>query len=202
MVKVIEKGVVDHNSMVYKFSHFLPFSNPSTILTHSNEEIKIWHEIFGHIDYKYISYLSGNDMVIGLPNIKFSKGVCQGYILGKHPEHKYERASHQRTSTFLELIHSDISGPSPHISMIQAKYALTFIDDFSIYCWVYLLKNKSEVFDLFKVFRALVEKQSGRKLKILRSDNGGEYVKFDFIKYYEYAGIHNGVAERKNKSLK
>ena len=107
-------------------------------------------------------------MVIGLPNTNFSKGVCQGYILEKHPEHKYERDSHERTSAPLELIHSDISGPFPHMSMSEAKYALNFIDDFSKYCWVYFLKHKSEVFGLFKVFKALVENQSGRKLKVLR----------------------------------
>ena len=67
------------------------------------------------------------------------------------------------------------------MSMSQAKYVLTFIDDFSRYCWVYFLKLKSEVFDLFKVFRALVENQSGRKLKILKFDNGGEYFKYEFI---------------------
>ena len=74
-------------------------------------------------------------MVIWLPNIKISKRVSQGCILGKHQEHKFERASDERTSTPLELIHSDVSGPFPHISMSQAKYALTFIDDFSKYCW-------------------------------------------------------------------
>ena len=120
-------------------------------------------------------------MVIGLPKIKFSKGVCQGCILGKHPERRYERASHERTYTPLELIHSDIFGPFPHISTIQAKYALSFIDYFSRYCWVYFLNHKFEVFDLFKVFRALVENHSGRRLKILRSENGGEYVKSEFI---------------------
>ena len=73
--KVIAKGVVDHSSKVYKFSHFLPFSNPSTLLIHDNEASNIWHEIFGHINYKCLSYLSVKDMVIGLPNIKFSKGV-------------------------------------------------------------------------------------------------------------------------------
>ena len=87
-----------------------------------------WHEIFGHINYKYLSNLSEKYMVIGLPKIKFSKGVCQGYILGKHPEHKYEKASHERTSTPLEIIHYDIDGTIPDMSMIQAKYALTFID--------------------------------------------------------------------------
>ena len=77
--------------------------------------------------------------------------------------------------------------------MSQAKYALTFIDDFSRYYWVYFLKHKSEVFGLFKVFKALVENQSRRKLKILRSDNGGEYVNSEFIQYCEDVGIqmHN-----------
>ena len=40
--KVIEKGVVDHTSKVYKFSYFLPYSNPSALLTHDNESSKIW----------------------------------------------------------------------------------------------------------------------------------------------------------------
>ena len=95
--KVIAKGVVDHTSKVYKFSHFPPYSNPSALLIHANGTSKIWHEIFGHINYKYISDLSDKYMVIGLPKIKFYKGVCQGCILGKDPEHKYGRASHERT---------------------------------------------------------------------------------------------------------
>ena len=74
--RVIEKGIVDHSSKVYKFSHFLPFSNPSSLLTHANEASKIWHEIFAHLNYKYISDLSDKDMVIGFPKIKFSKRVC------------------------------------------------------------------------------------------------------------------------------
>ena len=115
-------------------------------------------------------------MVIGLPKIKFSKGLCQGCILGKHPQHKYERAIHERTSAPLEFIHSDIAGPFPHMFMSQAKYALTFIDDISRYCWAYFLKHKFEIFDLFKIFKAFVENQSRRKLKILRYENGGEYV--------------------------
>ena len=145
---------------------------------------------FGHLNYKYLSYLSDKDMVIGLPKIKFSKGVCQGCILGKHLEHKFERASHERTYPPLELIHSEIFGPFPHMFMIQAKYALTFIHDFFIYCWFHFLKNKYEVFYLFKVFTALVENQSRRKLKILKYDNGGEYVNSKFIQHCKYVGIH------------
>ena len=106
----------------------------------------------------------------------------------------------------LDLIHSDVAGTFPHISMIQAKYTLTFIADFSRYYWVYFLKHKSEFFGLFKVFKALIENQFGRKLKVLRFDNGGEYVKSEFIQYCVDAYIHmhhsipykleqNGVSE-------
>ena len=126
---------------------------------------------------------------MGLPKIEFSKRVYQGCILGKHPEQKFERASHERTSRPLELIHSDVSAPFPHMSMIQDKYALNFIDDFSRYCWVYFLKHKSKGFGLFKVFKALVENQSRGRLKILRYDNGGEFVKSEFIHYFKYVGI-------------
>ena len=87
------------------------------------------------------------------------------------------------------MIHADVVGPFPHMSMSKAKYALTFIYDLFRYCWVYFLKHKSEFFGLFKVFKALVENQYGRKLKVLRSDNGVEYVKYDFIQYFADAGI-------------
>ena len=52
--KVIAKGVVDHTSKVYMCSHFIPYSNTSALLIHANEARKIWHEIFGHINYKYL----------------------------------------------------------------------------------------------------------------------------------------------------
>ena len=137
---------MDHTSKVNKFSHFLLYSNPSTLLTHDNEESKILRDIFGHINYKHLFDLSEKYMVIGIPNIKFSKGVCQGCILGKHPQHEYDKTRNERTSAPLELIHSEISGPFPHMSISQAKYTLTFIDDFSMYCWVHFLKHNLEFF--------------------------------------------------------
>ena len=55
--KVIAKGVANHTSKVYMFSHFLPYSNPFSLLIHANEESKLWHEIFVHINNKYLSNL-------------------------------------------------------------------------------------------------------------------------------------------------
>ena len=61
-------------------------------------------------------------------------------------------------------------------SLAGTKYILTFIDVFSRFYWVYFLNNKSQVFERFKEFRALDEKQCGWPIKCLRSDNGSEYV--------------------------
>ena len=66
---------------------------------------------------------------------------------------------------------------------------LTFIDDFSRYCWVYFLKLKDEVFETFKVFKDLVENMSGNKIKVLRTDNGKDYVNNNFWHICEEYGI-------------
>jgi len=78
--------------------------------------------------------------------------------------------------------------------------------------WVYFLKAKSEVFGIFKKFKALVEKQSGKQIKVLRSDCGKEYISREFDKFCEEEGIErqltvvytpqqNGVSERKNRTV-
>ena len=93
-----------------------------------------------------------------------------------------------------------------------ARYFLTFIDDFSRFTFVYLIKEKSEVIDKFKDFLHFVKNQYGKSIKVLRSDNGGEYVSNEFSNLLRNNGIkhettipytpeQNGVAERKNRSL-
>jgi hypothetical protein len=206
-------GIADHGSRLYFFSHFVPKSISTIFLSQSNDISRLWHEIFGHLNYKYLHQLSKENMVEGLPTIKFTSGVCQGCILGKHPEKKFDKGKAQRASSPLGMIHSDIMGPFPQPSISKARYVLTFIDDFSRFTWVFFLKLKSEVFECLIEFKALAENESGCKIKILRTDNGGDY----FKKYVQQlcidAGIQlqhkvpytpqqNGVAERKNRSLK
>jgi SET domain-containing protein len=72
-------------------------------------------------------------------------------------------------------VHNDLMGPFPHSSISKARYVLTFIDDYSHYTWVYFLRQKFEVFEHLKDFKALVKTQTGKKTKILRTDNGGVY---------------------------
>ena len=94
-----------------------------------------------------------------------------------------------RATCILGLIHYDISGPIPVTSMNGSRYLLTFIDDFSRYTWVFFLKKKSKVCEIFSELKALIENASRLKIKILRSDNGGEYVSNDFFYICSQIGI-------------
>ena len=66
---------------------------------------------------------------------------------------------------------------------------VVFIDDFSKKTWIFFLKAKGEVFKCFKEFKALVENQIGKKIEVLRSDNGSKYVERDFVDFYASEGI-------------
>ena len=81
-----------------------------------------------------------------------------------------------RAKAPLEIVHSDLCGPMKTTSLAGSHYVLTFIDDYTRKTWVYFLKQKSEVFEKFCHFKALVENQSGQHIKILRTDRGGEYM--------------------------
>ena len=74
------------------------------------------------------------------------------------------------------LIHSNMIGNISSPSYDHSRYVLTFIDDFSRYCWVYFLNKKYEVFETSKVFKGLVESTRGNKIKVHRTENGKEYL--------------------------
>ena len=77
----------------------------------------------------------------------------------------------------------------PITSMNGSRYILTFIDDFSRYTWVFFIKKKSEVLEKFTELKALIENAYGKKIKILRSGNGGEYVSNDLLHICSQSGI-------------
>ena len=78
----------------------------------------------------------------------------------------------------LELIFSNVWGQAP-TSVGRHKYYVSFIDDYSKYTWIYLIKHKSDVFQVFQNFQALVECQFDTKILAVQSDSGGEYEKLD-----------------------
>ena len=84
-------------------------------------------------------------------------------------------SSAKRANKILELVHSDVFGPMSVPSLGNSMYYVSFIDEFSRNTWIYFLRKKSEVFDIFKEFKALVENQTEKKIKVLRTDNDGEF---------------------------
>ncbi|KAL4281521.1 hypothetical protein GQ457_03G007870 [Hibiscus cannabinus] len=146
---------------------------------------------------KYKGWLEKKDRIKGKQTNKSKKGA-------------------KRSSTVLEIIHSDICCPDMDVQ--GQKYFITFIDDYSRYMYLYILHHKSEALEAFKVFKAEVEKQCGKQIKIVRTGRGGEhygrytedgqvpgqFAKFlqdnDIVGQYTMPGSpdQNGVAERRN----
>ena len=84
---------------------------------------------------------------------------------GKYHQQKFLTSSETTTEKPLDLVHSDVCGKINVKSLSGAEYFLTLIDEKTCYVWVYVLKHKSEVFDKFLEWKALVEKSSGQKGK-------------------------------------
>ena len=125
----------------------------------------------------------------GLPFISHPDQVCEGCSLGKKFKNSFPKESISRAQKPLELIHMNVCGPIKPSSLGKSNYFLLFVDDFSRKAWVYFLKEKSDVFENFKKFKAFVEKESGLVIKAMRSDRGGEFTSNIFQKYCEDHGI-------------
>ena len=128
-------------------------------------------------------------MVTGLPEVSPKhEGICKGCALGKNTKKSFPRSKY-RSKGILDLIHSNICGPMSSLFLSGCLYYVLFIDDHSRKSWIYFLKAKSETFDRFKEFKALIENHTGRHIRILRSDNGGEYESNEFDDFCREAGI-------------
>jgi len=151
-------------------------------------------------------------MVIGELNVKIPEKSCSICLVGKHSRSAFKSELKMRAKHVLNVVHSDIGGPTEVPTYIGNRYFITFVDECSRMLWLYLIKLKSDAFKVFHKFKVLAEKQSGMKLKILKTDGGGEYTSRDFESYCTNQGIihevtapytlqHNGLAERRNRSL-
>ena len=98
----------------------------------------------------------------------------------------------ERGEGLLDLIHTDVCGPFRSTTRDAKCFYVMFTDDYSRYGYIYLIKHKSETFEKFKEFKQEVENQLGRKIKMLRSDRGGEYLSIKFLDYLkECEMFHN-----------
>jgi transposase InsO family protein len=171
----------------------------------------LWHQILGHIGEKGLQTLHSKGMVGGMSNCTLNFYFCEHFIYGKHDRVRFSSGA-TSAKGILELIHSDVFGHVFVPSLGKYVYYVSLIDDFSRNTWIYFLRNKYEVFDKFKEFKAMVENHKEKKIKVLRTDNGGEFYRNEFEELCKKFGIsrknttsytpqQNGVTERMNMKL-
>ena len=170
----------------------------------------LWHNRLGHMSEKGMKMLHSQGKLPDIDSVEVD--LCEDCIFGKQKRVSFQKGGRPSKACNLELIHTDVWGPASVDSLGGSRYFVTFIDDHSRKVWVYFLKRKAGVFNTFLNWKVMVENETNLKVKRLRSDNGGEYEKEEFLWYCAAHGIHlekttpgtpqlNGVAERMNKTL-
>ena len=129
----------------------------------------LWHLRLGHISIQRIKRLVNDGVLSTLDFTDFH--TCVDCIKGKQTNKSKKGA--KRSTNILEIIHSYIC--CPDMDVYGPKYFISFIDDYSRYMYIYLLHNKNEALGDFRVFKAEVEKQCRKQIKIVRTNRGGEY---------------------------
>ena len=185
-------------------------NNNNNASTYIVDSFNLWHARLGHVNKRSIHRMVNLNLLPKFDiNMHEKCEVCS--------ESKFARQSfksiQERSNELLSLIHSDLCDFKTIPTRGGKNYFITFIDDCSKYCYVYLLHSKDEALNMFKTYKAEVENQLEKKIKIIRSDRGGEYESIAFADFCALNGIvhqttapytpqQNGVAERKNRTLK
>ncbi|GAA5943250.1 hypothetical protein JCM1841_001264 [Sporobolomyces salmonicolor] len=180
------------------------------------QELTTLHRHFAHLSERSLMVLARSGQVMGL-KVEAECNICQAAhatrlpFSSAHATRLPFSSSHSVASHPLELVHSDVLSVDA-ASLAGKRYVVTFVDNFSCRLWIEPLDRKSDVFKVFKRFKAAAETESGRKLQRLRSDNGSEYSSRAFRAYLDEHGValespppyspaSNGVTERVNRSV-
>uniref|UniRef100_A0A2N9EK44 Integrase catalytic domain-containing protein n=1 Tax=Fagus sylvatica TaxID=28930 RepID=A0A2N9EK44_FAGSY len=199
---LVGKGHLSDGLFKVKVMTIVPINeNKNKSSAYLLESSNVWHGRLGHVNFGTLHRLVNLNL---LPKFQIDTNhKCETCV---------EANSIERRSDPLELIHSDVCD----LKFVQTrggrKYFVTFIDDCTRYYYVYLLRSKNEALESFIHYKKEVENQLNKKIKVLRSDRGGEY-ESPFGEFCSQHGIvhqttapyspqQNGVAERKNRTLK
>ena len=127
----------------------------------------LWHARLGHVNFRRMHEMSKDGLI---PPFDVGVEKCKTCMLTKITKQPFQNVI--RKSNVLELIHSDLCDFHATPSLGNKKYVVTFIDDSSRFCYVYLLHSKDEALEKFKIYKTEVELQLGVPVKCLRTDRG------------------------------
>lgn len=198
------------SNRLYKIK--LQIGVPICLHSRLSEDAWRWHARLGHINFESMKKMSKKGLVKGLPKLDHENQLCESCLVGKQTRKSFPTMTTYKAKQPLELVHGDLCGPIMPATKGQNRYIFTLIDDFSRFMWIYLIKEKSEAFTHFKKFKALVENEIGKPLKVFRSDRGGEFTSLEFNSFCEQNGVkcnltapyspqQNGIVERRNRTL-
>ncbi|TYK14258.1 ty1-copia retrotransposon protein [Cucumis melo var. makuwa] len=174
------------------------------------ESVNLWHGRLGYVNFVSTRKLKDLRLINTTKSHETDKcPICVESKFHKKPFKPVE----SRTTDLLELIHSDLANFRTTTSRGGKNYYVSFVDDYSRFTKIYLIKTKDEAGSMFLKFKAQSENQLRKKIKRLRSDRGGEYSDKTLKDFCESNGIiheftapyspqQNGIAERKNRTLK
>lgn len=210
---IIKNGkVVLHARKVGRIYRLQSVGSVNLTTSSTSKDMMLWHQRLGHLNFDSLASLRkvANDIDFQMTTQKQACDVC---LKGKQTRAPFV-TNHNKpvANSRLALIHSDVMGPMPTTSLGGKRYVLTFLDDFSRKVFVYPIAKKSDVCKYTIDFIRLVENQCSAKVKVLRTDNGSEYVNAGLENFLRQKGIvhqltvpyspqSNGSAERLNRSL-
>jgi len=172
---------------LYIMSESSATSLPQAFLTaRRSTSADVWHRRLGHPSSRILRLLVSNKKV-SCKSKQFHFD-CQACPLGKSSRLSLGPTGH-KTSAPLELIYSDVWGPSPMLSSDGFRYFVIFVDAHTKYIWLFPLVAKSDVFTIFHQFQTQVERQFSVKIKYVQTDWGGEYQKLNT--FFKSIGIHH-----------
>ena len=137
--------------------------------------VNFWHARLCHINSRYVGIMSNIGLI---PRLTKDFEKCEACSPAKITKQSHKNV--ERNTELAKLIHTDLCEFEGKLTRGGNRYFITFIDNFSKYAYVYLLKNKSDAFEKLKEFLREVENQFGRKIKRFRNDRGREYESIEF----------------------
>lgn len=181
------------------------------MLTKMEENTWLWHAQLGHVNFRALELMSRGKMSYGIPEMIQTLKKCDKCLMSKQTRKPFSFKA-KFVSTKALIVHADICGPISPTTPGGNRYFLLFVDDYSRKMWVYILKEKSCAFEAFKRFKAQVENKSERRIKILRTDRGGDFCSKEFKSFCEAAGVErqytapytpqqNGMVKRRNRTV-